>query len=369
MKKEKYISCFAFIALIISSCSNNITDSLSSDLSSIDESNSKETSSIEESISVNESSNNLSQSNNSEDDILKIDSIIPYDEIEIAVNEQYNLASLYEDQSAIFEIVSDDLSIVAPDEFDCINGLKEGSCNVRFYVYNVGYDDVLIHVKDKEYMQKNIKLNAGNLTNKTFTVFGDSISDVKVTAYNDNRPTFWCEQLVDRFDMTMYNEAISGSTTGYCNARPEIFSICGTYVVNLANVKKELAMSDYAFIYFGNNDATYNSTIGEIGDITDNNFHELESVKGAYSYIIDKIRMANENITIICLSMSYSTWSAQEGRIKTNQAIKEVVEEKNCKYIDIFTLWNASNYTTYCPDGIHPQTAGYNLIVDAILSS
>ena len=64
-------------------------------------------------------------------------------------------------------------------------------------------------------MDGEFKTGVNNLFRKTFTVLGDSTSDITVTAYPYNRPTFWSEQLVNNYSMKLHNHAISGSTASH----------------------------------------------------------------------------------------------------------------------------------------------------------
>ena len=94
--------------------------------------------------------------------------------------------------------------------------------------------------------------------------------------------------------MTMYNYAKSGSTTGVCQQQVEgtgawVKDIMGTTMVRNTHAKADIQRSDYVFIFLGNNDFSYRSEIGTIGEVTDENYWSKESFKGAYSYIISKI--------------------------------------------------------------------------------
>ena len=238
------------------------------------------------------------------------------------------------------------------------------------------YSTLKVIVKEVKSVQSDFKTSEGDLKNKTFTVLGDSISDINVTAYPDNRPTFWCEMLRDRLNMKLYDFAISGSCAGFLKQQSDAIGkdyanyIQGSNVVNKEEVKTAVSKSDYVFLYFGNNDVTYNTNIGDYNDINDDNYKDVESFKGAYTYIINKIKSYNPNVKIVCLSLSYSTWGiGKTTRSELADIVGDIASYNNVKYINIYHLWNESNYETYNPDGIHPQTSGYELIVDRILNS
>ena len=306
----------------------------------------------------------------------KLDSILAMETLEIGVNEKYNLKVMLEEQyqNTWLDFYVEDFGIAKPDAEDNINGVSEGVTNVKIVVDETYIDELEVIVKPQDEMNRNFKFDKSRLTNKTFAVFGDSISDVSVTAYPSNRPTFWCEKLAKDYNMTMHNFAKSGSTTGYCKGlcdRDSSFiSIVGNYVAAQNTVKTAVAECDYAFIYFGNNDATYSCNIGEYGEVDAQNYMTKESFKGSYTYLIDQIRSYNPNIRIVCLSLSYSSWGEPAyTRQHLSEVIEDMAEYKNAKYIYIYDLWNGSTMATHCPDGIHPQTSGYELIVDRIVNS
>ncbi len=374
MRKYNITLCILMSTMLLSACEpkNSVDVSSSNDTSD-------ELSNFE---STSESS--LTMSASEEDTWVKDDSIIDITKLEIGVNDSYNIPAICKDefQDSYFEIYINDKDMVKADAFDNVHGLKEGTTTIKVVVDEMYYDELEIEVKSEDYMNQNFKFDKARLQGKSFIVFGDSISDVTVTAYPSNRPKFWCEQLVEKYDMTMYNEAISGSTTGYCKGlmdKGDFTHILGTFVVNQSSVKEEIKKSDYAFIYFGNNDVTYGSHLGSIGDVNDDNYQVTESFRGSYAYLIDKIRESNPHIKIVCLSLSSSSWGIEvcnpsatyaKSRKEMSNVVQELAETKKTKFIDIYGLWTSQDeYGTCCPDGIHPQTAGYNLIVEKILNS
>ena len=306
----------------------------------------------------------------------RLDTILAMQTLSIGVNEQYNLRIMLEEeyQEAWIDIYVDNFDLLQPDVYDNINGLQVGKTSVKIVVEETYYDELTVEVLPQDEMNKKFTFDKSRLTNKTFTVFGDSISDVNHTAYPSDRPTFWCEKLASDYNMTMHNFAISGSTTGYCKGLisrdPNFITLVGNYVATKKEVKTAVEESDYAFIYFGNNDATYSCNIGEYGDVNEENFQTKESFKGSYTYLIDQIRSYNPNVRIVCLSLSYSSWGEPAyTRQYLSEVIQGIADYKNAKYIYIYDLWNASTMSTHCPDGIHPQTSGYELIVDRIMNS
>ena len=323
--------------------------------------------------------NGISSSSNSET-MENDDTLLKEHEITIHIGERY-LVDYLVNSSIYFpmEMIFEDKEIAFYDIDNNIIGKKVGETLVKVIFpleSSYAYSNLKVIVKDVKTVKSNFTTSVDDLKNKTFTVLGDSISDIGVTAYPDNRPTFWCEMLRDRLNMKLYDFAISGSCAGFCkNQEANIGKdytnyIQGSNVVNKSEVKDAVAKSDYVFLYFGNNDVTYDTNIGEYNDINDNNYKDVESFKGSYTYIINKIKSYNPNVKIVCLSLSYSTWGiGRTTRSELADIVGDIASYNNVKYINIYHLWNESNYKAYNPDGIHPQTSGYELIVDRILNS
>ena len=144
------------------------------------------------------------------------------------------------------------------------------------------YDEIFIKVQSDEYMKSNFTTDKGRLALKTFTVLGASNSDTSTTAYPENRPTFWCERLVDECAMTLYNYAKSGSTGTYCEElikkAPDYINRIGVAMINKEEVIESIKNSDFVFLNFGGNEFGYRSTLGKIGDINDENALYKESI-------------------------------------------------------------------------------------------
>ena len=382
MKKTNLILSLVGIALL-SSCGS--TPNSSDNSSDANVSNSVENSS---SVSSNMDSNVVSSNSSSGTMTLPTnftldENMIKREDVVLYIGETYYLPATTNDnyKGAWLDYYIEDKSVANLDAEEIFHGLKEGTTKVRIVADEEYYDDITITVIGDDKMKTDFSTGAGNLYGKSFVVYGDSISDVNVTAYPNNRPAFWCEQLRDKYNMTMYNHAKSGYTAGYCKGLMKNggqITLVGTSVVKQAQSLEDISKSDYAFIYFGNNDFTYGCTLGEIGEVNDGNYNAIESFRGSYSYIIDKIRSANPDIKIVCLSLSYSTWGLNPADTTVEYAktrkdmcgiVKEIAEAKECKYIDIFDLWNETTFTTHCPDGIHPQTSGYELLVERILEN
>lgn len=318
----------------------------------------------------------------------KDESIVSIENLDLSLYEMYNLNYMINEtfsKDHTIEIISENETVVSGTEDHMLFSSDLGTSKVKVVIDDTYYDELTVNVKDEEYMSKNFTTDLARLSNKSFLVLGDSISDVSVTAYPDNRPDFWCEQLVRKGNMKMYNHAVSGSTAGYCKQQVDSMAwtndITGTSVVRKVGVRDDAAKCQYAFIYFGNNDITFGTEIGKCGEIDDTNYYSKESFKGAYSDIISKLRKYNPAIRIVCLSLSPSTWGRgpidsskhqASSRAELSNVVKEIADEMNCKYIDVHSIWQESSVSDmqkYATDGIHPTTAGYDLIVEKILNS
>jgi len=67
--------------------------------------------------------------------------------------------------------------------------------------------------------------------------------------------------------------------------------------------------------------------------------------------------------------MTPSTWDAPTySRVYMDGIIKEIAQEKKCKYVYLLGLWGDNEFSKYCPDGTHPLTIGHELLVERLIS-
>lgn len=337
---NKKLIFFLTSSLLICGCNNttDVSDNLSNQESSVMESSSIIDTEIIEQSSERESIIDSIVDTGFEE-YEHID-VIDYDYLEIGVNDSYNIRKSINNEfkDSWMDIYIENIDIATPDVEDNIIGLVEGECEVNVVFDESYYDKFTLKITSQDYINMNFKFDYSRLHEKSFTVFGASNSDITVTpASYDQRQTLWCEQLVERFDMTMYNYAKSGSTAGYCDGlvgkNPGRISIVGTYIINQKNVIDGIENSEYVFFNFGGNDTSYSCEIGNIGEVNEENYLTKESFKGSYSYMIDKVRSINPNTKIVCMGMTPSTWAAPTySRPYMDEVIKELAQEKNCKY-------------------------------------
>ena len=197
----------------------------------------------------------------------------------------------------------------------------------------------------------------------------------------DNKPIFWTELLEQRYELkALYNEAKSGSTVSYSVSldRQGVSNISTVFVVNKKEVKEHLQESNYAIIFAGANDYLRVVTRGNIDDVNDSNYYEKESFRGAYNYLIKKIKEINPKIKVICMSTIPSTWAkgasnytnpnpadTYNDRATLNNDIHDIATLNQALYIYMYDVWNeGSDVLNYSPDGIHPNSLGYEKIIE-----
>ena len=255
MKKNLLLACVLLASLSLYSCNNN---------------------DINESVNISSST--------PYDDLKEDNTLLKKHEIEIYTNEIYSVNYLVSKIYYPIDMVISNNDVATYDVNNNIIGKNKGETMVKVIFSTdteLVYSTLKVIVKEVKSVQSDFKTSEGDLKNKTFTVLGDSISDINVTAYPDNRPTFWCEMLRDRLNMKLYDFAISGSCAGFLKQQSNTIGkdyanyIQGSNVVNKEEVKNAVSKSDYVFLYFGNNDVTYNTNIGDYNDINDDNYKDV----------------------------------------------------------------------------------------------
>lgn len=394
MKKISLVLAINLLFLCFS-CTNKLDESINSNSDNSQNEINTSHEILDSASSIQESSIDIDTSNATSDELFGDflggleydDTLFENDILEIGVNEKYNLNVMCTLKDFFWiEIRSSDNNIVFFDIDNNVIGMNLGSAKIAVMVDEEYYDIIDVEVKDDDYMQAHLSFDPGRLYDKTFTVFGGSISDTSITAYPKNVPTFWEEMILSKYGGKYYNFAKSGSTCGMCrkqiDSSPSSLDITTTHIVNKKEVKEAIQDSSFVYIFIGANDATYGANIGNYGDITDQNIDTYESFKGSYSYVINKIREYNPSIRIIAIGLTYSTWNVgpynkndyenytyAKSRLEFDNIIKDIATDLNLKYIYMYDLWNGSNYKDYIPDGIHPVTAGYELITKRIEES
>ena len=390
MNKKTLLSILLVFAL--SSC-NNVDNSKveeESSLSSIDQASSiEETSSLDEKSSEEKSliestnqESNTDISLSSDDELIFDDSLFDPTKIVLGVGESYNLEYTCNNKDHFWiEIKSNNKNVAVGDLDNNIVTKGVGSTIMKVIVDDDYYDNIEVEVIEDN--RTTFSTSKGYLYGKTFTILGASASDTTVTAYPDNRPTFWCEMLENKLNMTVHNFAKSGSTIGYCRGlfdKGDYSQIIACSVINNTKTKEAIENSDYVFLNLGNNDGSYGCNLGDYDDVNDDNYLTCESLKGSYSYLLKKIYSYNPNVRIVVLGNAYSSWymgpyekntyenyTYAKNRDELSTILEDIASHNHAKFIKLVDLWDSSNIKEMAPDGTHPQTKGYELMVKRIL--
>lgn len=225
---------------------------------------------------------------------------------------------------------------------------------------------------------------------KKLIVIGDSLSAEET--YNNAGKTY-CSVIAEKTGMIFKkNYAIGGTTATYMfpGSHVEIeykdhkVAIDGCRVSKKAFENHEFDDVDYAFIEYGHNDQYFNDPISVPGDDVYNidNFDNAHSFKGSYRFIINLLRKANPNIRIILMNCTYSEYDL-EYRSKDwkytltfadyRQAIKELAEEMNCKYLEPWDymkpVFDGRTTKEYYHDVCHISPKGHAYLAEFIMKN
>ena len=87
--------------------------------------------------------------------------------------------------------------------------------------------------------------------------------------------------------------------------------------------------------------------------------------KGSLNYAVKILREHNSSARIIFLELLY-----RDGmRVKNyNKAILEQSFYNEVKFIPMYDLWGLNNAHMYMKDGLHPNSEGYRLMFERIIS-
>lgn len=229
----------------------------------------------------------------------------------------------------------------------------------------------------------NFNFDTKNLSNKKIIAIGDSVTANATVGGEDT----YFNKFAKHYNMVIgTNYAIGGTTATYMYDESNIYkeyknmnhAIDGVRVVNKAYINNELNDVDYAFIAYGHNDQYFQPPITSDKDnnYDVNSFDSCHSFKGSYKYMINTLRLANPNVKIILLGCTYSeydkTYPSKYGKTYTYQdyrnAIKELAEEMDCKYIDPWEyMKDYCDYTTnnhYYLDAVHLTVNGHDKLVE-----
>ena len=305
-------------------------------------------------------------------------------QIDLEIDETYNLKYVVKDTSGIVVSVVDE-SVVSIEE-KVLTGLKKGETNLELKLENK-VQIVKVSVHDKGALSSTFTFNKERLSGKTLAAFGDSVT---APATIGGARTY-VENFATKYKMDMANNyAIGGTTATYMYEGSNIYkeyagsttAIDGVRVVKNAYDKGELNELDYVFIAYGHNDQYFQAPITASGDdVYDvNSFDSCHSFKGSYRYMINTLKLANPDVRIIILGCTYSQYDlANPSRYgKTynyddyRQAMKEVAEEFNLTYIDpwdhLKLYYDNYDNKIFYKDSVHLSAEGHELLANFIFN-
>lgn len=197
------------------------------------------------------------------------------------------------------------------------------------------------------------------LNNKKATFGGDSITYGAYANVINGIPQSYPEKISARHNITLVNEAVSGSTITNMN-------IEGVSAFSDTRYKAISSDSDYIMLMFGTNDALRSANIGTITDTDTSTFYGAWNT--VLNYIITNYLLAK--IGIILPIIDYNTYSAYL------TAVRNIANKYGIRYLDWYDnstpLFFAKpgvdssiislRYNSYFADGVHPGDNGYNFM-------
>ena len=222
-----------------------------------------------------------------------------------------------------------------------------------------------------------------NYKDKYFSVLGDSISTFEgysipkdcefykmpqklmsgVTKVSD---TWWCGVIESLGGKFLANNSISGSTV--CYSPSYTYQSYGCSDFRTSTLHDGDVYPDVIMVYLGTNDFGMGKKISS-QDKTD-----LTIFENAYKVMLNKLKNNYKNAEIWCVSLCASTdkndpsfkFDYYWGGIhitEYNKTIKNLCNELNCKFIDIYS--EKSAYDSF--DQVHPNYDGMKFIRNNVL--
>lgn len=312
--------------------------------------------------------------------------------IYIEIGEEYDLSSLYSKKMSIMI----DSDIVKVSNKGIVTGLKVG---VAYGILSKGEEKQLVPVKvfEKGGLSVDFTIDKYRMKNKKMIAFGDSVT---YPASIGGAPTYYELTAQELGMVAVKNYAIGGTTGTYVYKDSYIYReygggifahLSGPEVIYEAYKAGELADIDYAMIMFGHNDQYFQVTMEDDNDEFDiEKFDRLDSVEESYRYMINALRVANPDMRIIIINMSYSQYDvatiARNGndyygkeveysdfqKAVNNVAVKEKVKHINpwnhlSEYFDF--NFDGSGKKQFYLDSVHLSTLGHKILSKYIINA
>ena len=304
------------------------------------------------------------------------------EKIEIEIDETYNLGYIVSLNEGMKVEVKDDSVVEIKD--NVLKGLKVGESSIYLSLADK-VQLVNVKVYEKGALSSTFSFDKERLSGKVLAAFGDSVT---APATIGGAKTY-VENFATKFKMEVAkNYAIGGTTGTYMYEGSNIYkeyatnkvAIDGVRVVKNAYDLGELQNLDYVFIAYGHNDQYFQAPLNADGDdqYDLNSFASCHSFKGSYRYMINTLKLANPNVRIIILGCTYSEYDfSNPSRYGSTykyadyiQAMKEIAEEFNLTYIDLWTYMMPyyDNYSEkfYYKDSVHLSAEGHKLLANYI---
>ena len=205
-----------------------------------------------------------------------------------------------------------------------------------------------------------------NLSGKKIIAYGDSITSLGQ----------YLNYAVKKIGVTIKNAGIS-STTMTPSSNP---GSNGDLLTSFNGTCPDLSKYDIVTIAHGTNDLSSHVPIGEIGLITDNNLN-TKTFYGAYRKVIETIINNYPHIRIVLCTPIHKHTTHEPNEAVANNAghtLKDYVDAihdlANMYSLIVCDMYkdcgiNFLNYTTYMPDGVHPNDYGGELMGKCYVNS
>lgn len=240
-------------------------------------------------------------------------------------------------------------------------------------------------VNYSEYGSYFTNIDLGRLYKKKVVFFGDSITHNWAKYPSGNRPTT-PEEIAASEAVTslgsnyipmlnakcefesIVNAAWSGGTMAFLPRSSERFTY-KSFPEGVENHLDDVAQADYIFVFYGTNDLTDQVPIGKASDTLSLTDTTNSTFIGGMNYGIDRILSVNPQAKLIFMNLLVRTYS-YTGNITLqdyNDAILEVATSYSLKVLDMYSLFDETNFSQYSNDGLHPNQNGYRVITDFLL--
>ena len=258
---------------------------------------------------------------------------------------QYTYKFIDSDGSILKEVKADMYSVIEAPQ----NPKKPG------YTF-IGWDKEFMYLTEDttiqaQYQELVLEGSVVSILGDSISTFYDSQSSVN-SIYSGTNQFYYpiYSTTVKSAEQTWWYKTIEGTNTVLGTNE----SLSGSDMVNSGSTNKRLDNlglnkdPDIVIIFLGTNDNV--------------NGHTIEKFKSAYESAIKNIKTKYPGVIIFCCTLGYSAYTGyyytEARRQAMNKVIYELVENYDLGLIDLATTQNATNYTQYLGDSLHPSDKG-----------